>query len=248
MPAGCGAAPTTSARARCSRTSTTRSSRSFGPRPATAGSTWPPAPAAFAGAPREAGAEVTALDLSESLLAQARGEGGRRVDLRPRRRAVAAVRRRGVRRRLLLLRRHVPARFGGRCARARACLSPGRPYRPDDVAAGDAPRRDLRRVLAAPAGDYDLWGDEAGVEPARRGVRARDPLEPWALEATRRRRSGSFHVAAAPPAKAFLATLDEASAARYREAMLGYWRELPRATERRARGARRTSLVLGPRR
>ena len=196
----------------------------------------------------QAGAEVTAIDIAESLLAQARLKAPQ-VDWRladmqslPFDDAAFDV---------------VSCCFGvmfppdpASVARelARVCGPGGR--------VGLTTWRPVARLTAIyaefsrePAGDYDLWGDEAGVqsllgETFELEIRA----EPWALEGESPEALWDFHVAAAPPAKAFLATLDDAGAARYREAMLGYWREFAVGDGDAVREKREYLLVLGRRR
>jgi SAM-dependent methyltransferase len=202
---------------------------------------------AVASRARRAGADVVAMDVSESLLAQARAYAPdvdfRLADMQslPLDDATFDV---------------VSCCFGVMfppdsaavaAELARVCRPGGRlgitTWRPvEQIAAIYA------AFAREPAGDYDLWGDEAAI----RGLLGTSfeleiSEEPWLLEGDSPEALWDFHISAAPPAKAFLATLDEEGAAGYREAMLDYWRDFI-VDSGGVRERRDYLLVLGRRR
>jgi SAM-dependent methyltransferase len=105
-----------------------------------------------------------------------------------------------------------------------------------------------REFAREPAGDYDLWGAEAGVRGLLGDAFELDiRKEPWTLDGDSPEALWEFHIRAAPPAKAFLDTLDEDGRAGYREAMLSYWRDFA-LPDGGVRERRDYLLVLGVRR
>jgi SAM-dependent methyltransferase len=180
---------------------------------------------AVAARARRAGADVVAMDVSESLLAQARANAPD-VDFR------------------LADMQALP--LEDESFDVVSCCF-GVMFPPDSAAVAGELARVCRRggrlgITAWPpverleaiyaafarerAGNYDLWGDEAAIPGLLGGsFELEISREPWTLAGESPEALWDFHISAAPPAKAFLATLDEEGAAGYREAMLDYWRD-----------------------
>jgi SAM-dependent methyltransferase len=96
--------------------------------------------------------------------------------------------------------------------------------------------------------EFEAWGSERGVRELLGNDFELDVEEPvWVFEGESPEALWEFNSTAAPPAKAFLDTLDEAGRAAYRDAMLDYWRGFVEA-DGMVRDRRGYLLVLGRRR